>query len=171
MSKAISVGCTFQREVHAGVVEGLEDGEEPATELLVAAVPVLLGRRWERVQRMPDRAAGEAGDHAHTQRLRGAGGVRQLLGRALAYPLGLPVTPDVRGHHGLVAFVDRVAYGLTHQVVADGVEREAVVGEQLTALLGVVGFRDGAAYVEVIAPAGELEAVVAHLLRQGGELG
>src|SRR5690606_7142551 len=69
----------------------------------------------------------------------------------------------------LVTLVDGViAHGLTLEVVGDRVDLQSVLVEQLKLALGVAGLVP-APRVEVVAPAGELKAVVAPLGRELGD--
>jgi len=65
-----------------------------------------------------------------------------------------------------VTFVDEVAHGLADEVGRDGVAAQGVVGQQRPFLLAVFRGRSRGIDVEVVAPAGEFEAVVAHFLRK-----
>ena len=65
--------------------------------------------------------------------------------------------------------VDRVADGLPDEVLRDREAAQAVLGEQLAAAVGVGVVRQGRVHVEVVAPAGELEAVEAPLGRLLGQ--
>ena len=91
--------------------------------------------------------------------------------RPLAHPFGVAVTPDVGGHDGLVALVNQVADGLPDQVVADGVDPQAVLGEQVEHALDVAVLVERPLHVEVVAPAGQFQAVEAHLFGEGREFG
>ena len=175
-------GMHFEREVHVGLVEGLEDRAEPLREVRVSGVPVLLRRRRERVDRVPDARAGEAVDDGGkiivrpAARLgvekcpRGLRGERQLPGGPLAHPLGIAVAPDVGRQDRLVPSVDVVAHGLADEVTRDRVAGEAVVFEQRPLFMDVFLAARGGVDVEMIAPAGELDSIVAHLLDEGGQL-
>ena len=91
-----------------------------------------------------------------------------LLGRPLPDALGVTVAPDARGEDVLVPGVDRVvADGLTLEVVGDREQLQAVLleGVQLGLDVGVVLGR--LPRVEVVAPAGDLQPVVAPA---GGQL-
>jgi hypothetical protein len=63
-----------------------------------------------------------------------------------------------------VALVDVVADGLAHQVGGDGVGLEAVGLQDVPARLDVAGVFDGLVDFEVVAPAGQFDAVVAEAL-------
>ena len=161
----------LERELHALGVEDVDDRREALGELLVAALDLgeVVGR--ERVEHVPGRRAGEAGDRRHAEPRRGAGGVLELVGGALADALGVAVAPHVGRDDALVAGVDRIADRLADEVVADRPDVQAVALEQLAPLaaVGVVGERG--VDVEVVAPAGELEAVEAPGAGLRGELG
>ena len=64
--------------------------------------------------------------------------------------------------------VDVVADGLTDEVVGDGETSQAVVGEQFPLGFDRLGGPHGVD-IEVVAPAGEFESVVAHALGEGRE--
>lgn len=67
----------------------------------------------------------------------------------------------------MVAFVDIVANRLAHEVIGNRVTLQAVVSEELPLFLDVFGV--DRIDVEVVAPAGELKAVIAHFFGQWGE--
>jgi hypothetical protein len=90
---------------------------------------------------------------------------------ATAHPLGLAVAPDVRRHDGLVALVDQVADRLADQVIADRVALQPRVGEQAAPVFDVARRLQGLVHVEVIAPAGQFQAVIAHAPGERGKLG
>ena len=161
----------LEGEPDALLVEDVQDGIPPPGEVRVAFVDLLLARRREEVQLVPDGGSGEARDDVHPEPGRGPRRVLHLLGGPPAHALLVSVAADVRGQGGLVAGVyERVADGLADEVVADGVAFEAVLREQATLLLDVIVFREGLPHLEVVAPAGELQAVVAHLLGEWGQL-
>src|SRR4029453_440171 len=98
-----------------------------------------------------------------------AGRVLHPLGCALLDAGRLAVAPNLRGEDRLVARVDRIADRLADEV---GAEREAVQVVALEHFLdaaAVVVLGECAVDLEVVAPAGELEAVeppASRLLRQ-----
>ena len=173
----------FEGEVHIQLLIGIEDGQPALGEVLEAFFVILLRGRRKGVERVPDRGAGEA-IHGHRKlvlitaaglgvekRARGLAGGDHLLGGALADAFRIAVAPHFRGKDGLVPVVDVVADGLTDEVVGNGITGQPVVGEQLPFLLHVcLGGKRGI-HVEVVAPAGEFEAVVAHFIGQRGEFG
>jgi hypothetical protein len=69
-----------------------------------------------------------------------------------------------------VALVDVVADGLADEVAGDGVAGEAVVFQQRPLVVDVFLGIGGGIDIEVVAPAGELDAVVAHFFDERGEL-
>ena len=75
----------------------------------------------------------------------------------------IAVAPDVRRQDGLVPRVDLVQHGLADQVGADGVQLQVVALQQVASAgaIAVVGQR--LVDLEMVAPAGQLEAVVAEL--------
>jgi hypothetical protein len=159
----------LEREAHAELGVGVEDRRPAAGEVVEARLSSLRGRR-EGVERVPDRRAGEAVDDLQAER--GGGAPVAIISSAARWrtPSGSPSPQTCGGQDGLVALVDAVADRLADEVVGDGEELQVVLREQRLAFLDV-GVRGGAAHVEVVAPAGELEAVVAHLARERGELG
>jgi hypothetical protein len=70
-----------------------------------------------------------------------------------------------------VARVDRIANRLADEVVRDREAREAVVGEKFPAFSGVRLRSGGLINIEVVAPASEFDAVVAHTFDERGEFG
>src|SRR6185295_6615153 len=89
----------------------------------------------------------------------GAGRVLHPLRRARVDAVGLSVAPDLRRQDRAMPVVDRIADALTDEVGADRPAAEAVPLEQLALLTAVRVVGDGALDLEVIAPAGELQAV------------
>jgi hypothetical protein len=151
----------LEGEAHALGVEDVDDRAPALGEVLVAALDLgpVVGR--EGVELVPDGRARETGDDGHAERRGGARGVLHALGGAGAHALGVAVAPDVGRQDALVARVDRVADGLTDQVVADRPAAQAMALEQRAAPGGVVGLGHGAVDLEVVAPARELEALEA----------
>ena len=68
-----------------------------------------------------------------------------------------------------MALIDEVAHGLADEVAGDGVTGQAVVREELPALLHVSLTGGGGVHIEVVAPAGEFEAIVAHFIGERRE--
>jgi hypothetical protein len=71
----------------------------------------------------------------------------------------------------LVAFVDVVAGGLTDEVGGDRPAAEVMLLEEFPDGFDVALLVDGSDDVEVIAPAGELDAFIAHGFHLGQEFG
>jgi hypothetical protein len=159
----------LEREAHALGLEDVDDRAPALGELLVAALDCRKVVRRERVEHVPDRRAGEACYDLHAELGGGARGVLHPLGGAAAHALGFSVTPHVGVEHGAVALVDRVAYGLPDQVVADRPHAEPVALEQLAAAGAVAAVAQRLRDVEVVTPAGELEPVEAPLAALAGQ--
>jgi hypothetical protein len=129
----------------------------------------------ERIQILPDAAACEAVDH-HARELSlhlvggaveefagGASGVFHLLGGALTHAFGVAVAPHPRRQNRLVPRVNRVAHRLPHKVVANREALQAVSPQNLPARFAVAVVRKGFFDIEVVAPARQLQSVVAEL--------
>ena len=127
--------------------------------------------RRERVEHVPHRRAREAVDDRDAERRRRPGGVLHPLRGALPDALGVAVAPHLGRQDPLVARVDRVRHSLADEVGADRPAAEAVALEQCPALLDVPRIGDRPVDLEVIAPAGELDAVEAPRTEIGGEIG
>jgi crossover junction endodeoxyribonuclease RuvC len=105
-------------------------------------------------------------------------GVQTLLGLQdlprpshVADALGLAVAPDVRGQDRLVPLVDRVvADRLPEQVVRDRPHLQVVLLEDVEAVAHVRLVLGGTPYVEMVTPAGDLQALVPPGGRQPGHL-
>jgi hypothetical protein len=171
----------LEGEIDVRAVERLEDRAEAFAEISKAGVPVGLGRRREGVDRVPDRRAGETVDDGGKlvgfaaaglgveEEAGGLGGGDHLLGGPLAHALGLAVAPHVGREDRLVAGVDVVADGLADEVARNGVAGQAVRPEKRPFFMDVFLRAHRGVDVEVIAPAGELHAVVAHFPDERGE--
>ena len=91
-----------------------------------------------------------------------ARGVLHLLGGATLHAIRLAVAPDVRRHDALVPLVDPVAHRLPDEVVADREHLQPVLLEDVAARPErSLSSASALVHLEVIAPAGELEAVEA----------
>jgi hypothetical protein len=172
----------LEGEIDVELLEGLEDRAEALGEIGEAGIPIRLRGRREGVDRVPDGRAGEAVDDRGKvvlgavaaglgveERARGLGRGDHLLGGPLAHALGVAVAPDVGRQDGLVALVDVVADRLADEVAGDGVAGQAVVLEERPLVVDVFLARGGGIDIEVVAPAGELDTIVAHLLDERGE--
>ena len=102
---------------------------------------------------------------------RGAGGGFHLLGGALADAFGFAIAPNVGGQYCLVPLVNQIAHGLTHEMRRDGKTFQVVFRKQRPFPFDVIGFGERTVHFEVIAPAGEFHAVVAHRFDFGREVG
>ena len=154
-------GVHLEAEAHALAVEHVEDRAPALREVLVAALDHGEVVRRERVEQVPHGGPGEPVHLLDAERGRGARRVRHPLGRALPDALGVAVAVDLRGEDAAVPVVDRVADGLADEVRAERPDAEAVLLQQAADGLRVAGIGDRPVDLEVVAPAGELEAVVA----------
>ena len=168
-------------EVHVGFVKGLENGAEAFSEVGEAGIPVGLGSWWEGVYRMPDGGAGEPiydGGEVVVFAVsgfdieKGTGSASRsdhVPCGAFADTLGITIAPDGGRKDGLVALVDEIADGLADKVVGDGVAGESVVLEKRPFIVDVFFGRGGDLDVEMVTPAGEFDAIIAHLFGERGE--
>jgi hypothetical protein len=164
-------GVHLVREPHPDLVEHVQDRVPPVGEVAVAGVDHLLGHRREHRHGLPDARPGEPDDGVHTQLRRGPRGHLHRVGGTLPHALGLPVSPHPRGQDALVAGVDRVvADGLAGEVVGDREDPQAVLLQDVVAAPDVVVVLHGRPRVEVVAPAGDLQPVVAPLAGEPGHL-
>jgi hypothetical protein len=69
-----------------------------------------------------------------------------------------------------VAFVDVVANSLADEVIGNGEAGQAMIREQLPFFGDVLFRRRCGVHIEMVAPAGEFDAVVAHFFGEGCEL-
>ena len=109
---------------------------------------------------MPDRRAGEAADDLDTQLVCRAGRIHHFLGGPLTHFLGLTVAPDVLRQNEFVPLIDQIANRLADQVIRDCPDFQLVFLQQVVASLAVVLVAECLLDVEVIAPAGQLDALV-----------
>src|SRR5258707_4239529 len=107
---------------------------------------------------MPCAAAREASHGLNTKSGSGTRGVFDLIGGTLADAFRLAITPNVRRKNVLVPLVDRITHRLTDEVIADRPALQPVFFQDgmTRPHIGVV--RKCLAYVEVVAPAGQLHA-------------
>ena len=150
----------FQAELDALFLERIENRRETLGEIRVTGVDHVLRDRRERVQQVPDRAAGKAVDDLDAELLGGLGGVDHVLRGPLPDTLGLAVAPDLGRNDALVTPVDVVADALADQVVRDGEHLQAVLVEHRPLGLAVVVVLEGLVHLEVVAPAGQFQAVI-----------
>ena len=172
----------LEGEIDISLVERIEDRGPAFREVGEPGVPVFL-RSWrESVDGMPDRGTGEAVDGDAVggfrearlgieKRAGGLCGERHFLRSAATDALGLAIAPDIGRENGFVADVDRVTNGLADEVARDREAGETMVGEEFPFFANVGFRRSGLVDIEVVAPARELDAVVAHLFHKRGEVG
>ena len=164
-------GMHFQGELHAALAKHVEDWVEPLGQKIEAVVDHFR-RNWrEGIEQRPNARAREAVDHAHAQLLGGPGGVLQLLGGSGIDFLRIAVAPDVWWQDGLVTGVNVVQHRLADQMPTDGEHLQIVLFQQFTLLRTVVVLVERLVDLEVIAPAGQLESIVAEAANLPGQLG
>src|SRR5262249_11204250 len=84
-----------------------------------------------------------------------------LLGGALLYAVGHTVAPDVIGKDALVARLDPIADRLADTMIAQDRRRQIVPPEQVELLWTIVRVAEGALHLEMIAPASQVEPLIA----------
>ena len=151
----------LQRELDAALLEDVEDRVPSVGEQLESVVDGGIRHRGERVEQMPDGRAGEAVDHLDAQLLRGPRRVLHLLDGPLG--LLLRVAADVRRHPVIGPRVVVVEHELAGQVVRDRPALQPVLAQELVAALAIARVAQGLLDVEMVAPAGQLDAVIAPL--------
>src|SRR5665647_2432613 len=164
-------GVHLMGEPDTDLVEDVQDRVPAVGEVAVARVDQLGGDRREHRDVLPDRRAGEPDHGLHTQPRRGARGELHLLGGALPHALRVAVAPHVVREHVAVPLIDRVVTdGLTLEVVGDRVHLQVVPLEQVELALDVGVVLGALPGVQVVAPAGELQTLIAPLGRQPCDL-
>ena len=112
---------------------------------------------------MPDGAAGKAVYDRYAESGGRAGRIRKFRCGAGAHAFRVAVSPDVRRKNSLVTLVNEVAHGLANQVIADRPDFQAVFRKQIVPALAIAVVRQCLAYLEMISPTGQFEAVVSPL--------
>ena len=164
-------GMHFQREVDADFVEPVQDRRPARREVSKPSVPVGLGGGREGIHRMPYRRSGESSHGLYPEPCSGAGGVLHLPGGTPADPFWVAIAPDMLWQNGLVALVDQVADRLADQMVGDGEALQASRFKQPVFVAAVGSGRQRRLHIEMVAPAGQFQALIAHLLRQRRQFG
>ncbi len=162
-------GVDLQGELHPAFAEHVQDGVEPLGQQLEAVLDRLGRDGRERVEQVPDAGAGETVDDAHAEFLRRPGRVLQFLDRPLVDAGRIAVAPHGRRQDRLVPLVDQVQHGLAHQVVADGEDLHVVLFQHFPLVGTIVVVGQGLVDLEVVAPAGQLQPVVAELAELLGQ--
>jgi hypothetical protein len=161
----------FQRELDTGCLELIEDRMESIGKELIAVVDHRLGHGGKGIIQVPNARAGEAVDDFHAELLGCVGRFLQFLNGSLVDACRIPIAPNGGGQNGFVTRIDRVADGLADQVGADRMALQAETVEQIAFGFAVIGVRMGFIHLEVIAPAGELDPIVAGVLGELSHLG
>ena len=150
----------LQRELHVVLLE-LVEYRRPQLYYLVAAVlyHLLRGLR-EGVQVAPDRGARESGDYLDAHLV---GDDRRLLHRLNApLPYCLRLVGQGRGRKVVQPRVRRVAYALPDDVSRQRLADEPVLLKLLLHPGDVALVRQRTVEIQIVAPAGDLQAVIAH---------
>src|SRR5205085_4398917 len=151
----------LEREAHAGLAKHVEYRAPSVGKVAIARVDHLRRHGWEAVHQMPDRRASEAVDDGHSEPSCRTGRVLHLLSGALLHAFGAAVAPDARRYDAPVPLVDTVAHRLPDEMVRDREDLQAVTRQQVASLIAVTAIRERALDVEVVAPACELQTVIA----------
>ena len=176
----------FEAEVDVVLLKDFEDGLPALGEIVVTLLQIGLVGGREGVDRVPDGRTRETVDDGLARTLRlighirlagveefasGLGGQGHLGASALADAFRITITPNVGGQDALVAFIDVVAGSLADEVRGNRPAAEVVLREEVPDRFDVALLVDGADDIEVVAPAGELDAFVAHGFHLGEKLG
>ena len=155
-------GVHLKGEHHAVLLELVQDGAPQAHDLVEAVLDHLLGGLREGVEIAPDRGAGEAGDDLHAELLRHGGGLLHGLDAPVAD--GLRLIRQGRGREVVQARIGRIAHALADDVAGQRLHDQAVLLQIFfdPGDVGIVG--QGAVNIDAVAPAGNLQTVIAHLL-------
>ena len=174
----------LEREIDVELRERIEYRPPSRGEIGEAGIDIAGQIRREGVDPAPDAGAGKSvhdgaprpGEVSFDRRRRhveeasrGFGGVDHFLRRAAPHAFGITVSPDMRGYDRSMPGIDPVAHRLADQMIADREAGKTVIPEQLPLRPDIPPLPERATDVEVIAPAGQLEPVIAPRLRFGGE--
>jgi len=158
----------LQGELHAALVEHVQDRVPQLGEGLEAVLHHLVADGREAVEQVPDGRPGEAVHHLDPHVLGRLGRVLHGPDRPLA--LLLSAARTVRGREPVAPrVVVGVAHELARQVVADREQLQAVPVQDRPLPVAVLGVLGGLVHVQVVAPTGQLQPVVSepsHLLRE-----
>ena len=160
----------LQAEADALGSEDVHDRPPAFGEVLVAPLDLVEVVRRERVQQVPDARAGEAVDLLDAEQCRSASRVLQPLRCALEHTFGLAVPPHFGGQNRPMPLIDRIADTLTDEVRADRMDLQPVPLEDVAPRVDVPRIGKRLVDLEMIAPAGQLEAVEAPRTRFRSEL-
>ena len=150
----------FEREFHAVIFEDIEDRIPHFGDVIETVLNGFGGHGRETVKHVPDRGAGESGDDLHLEIGGGFGGEFHLFDRPFAFGFGL-AGEFFRAEHIGTLVVVRIADQLSGEMVADGEELEVAAGEFVEDGFAVFFILGGSGHVEVVAGAGEFDAVIA----------
>lgn len=173
----------LKREVDVFCIEHVEDRPPAPREIVVALLQIGLTGRWKSIECVPDCRASEAVYNGGRFILALSTGTSvkektcglccrfHFLRRTLAHAFRLAVAPDIARQDGLVPPVDQIAIRVAHQMTGNGMAGKTVLPQQSPLFRDVVFFRQSAINFKVIAPAGELNAIVPHFFDEWEQLG
>ena len=157
-------GMDLQGELDAVGLELIQDRGPQAHDLVVAVLDHLLGGLGEGIQPLPDGRAGEARDHIAAQLLGHHGGLLHGVDRPGADLLRL--VGQRRGSKVVQPGIGSVAHTLADDVAGQSLADQVVLRQGLLDPGHVAVIAVRTVNVDAVAPAGDLQAVIAHLGRQ-----
>ncbi len=150
----------FEGEPNAALIEDIENGIPESSEVVESLLDAGFTDRRETVEHVPDAGSCEAVDDFDADVFGGEGGILHSLDGPSPFFFG--ISGAFFGCECIrTLIVVRIADQLTGEVVANGKQFQAVIGQHRFAGLRVGGVAGGAGDVDMIAPAGEFEAVIA----------
>ena len=148
-------GMHLQSELDSDFVKYVKDRIPAVREVFKAGIDLPRVIRWERVEEMPDGAAGEAVNDVHAEFCGGAGRVFHLFRGAFLNAARFAVAPHIFRHDALVPGINVIADCLSDEVIAHRPDFEPIFGEQLVPTLAVSVLGECLVYLKMISPAGE----------------
>src|SRR6056297_3809811 len=100
---------------------------------------------------MPDAGTGEAVDNADTQLLSSSSRVFHFFDAAFVHASRVTISPDIVRQNGLVTSINVIQNALPDQMVADGVQFQVVLIQQISLFLAITVIRQSFGDFEVVA--------------------
>ena len=151
----------FKGELDPTLCKDIEDWMPQAGELFKPGSDYFLGGCRIAGDIGPQRRTGETGNDGDAESVGGPGSRHHLLGGPLRHFARVAVAPDIVGQDGLMAGVDGIADSGANTMIAQHRCLQFVAGEQIKFLLAVIVFAQGALDLEVVAPATQVNPLVA----------